>query len=58
MTGKDDKIYLLHILEAIEQIEEYIADCDLAHFLVTLHFLNKLEVTRFHQIADAKSTGS
>jgi uncharacterized protein with HEPN domain len=35
MTGKDDKVYLLHILEAIEQIEEYIADCDSARFLVT-----------------------
>ncbi|MCK5913570.1 MAG: DUF86 domain-containing protein [Desulfuromusa sp.] len=35
MTGKDDKVYLLHILEAIEQIEEYTADCDLARFLAT-----------------------
>ena len=35
MTGKNDRLYLQHILEAIEQIEEYIADCEPAHFLVT-----------------------
>lgn len=35
MSGKDDRFYLQHILEAIEQIEEYIIDCDSAHFLAT-----------------------
>lgn len=35
MTGKSDNLYLLHILEAIEQIEEYLADCDLTSFLET-----------------------
>ena len=35
MTGKSDDLYLLHILEAVEQIEEYLADCDLTSFLGT-----------------------
>jgi uncharacterized protein with HEPN domain len=35
MTGKSDNLYLQHILEAIEQIEEYLADCDLTSFLTT-----------------------
>jgi len=28
MTGRDDAVYLRHILEAIEQIEEYVTDFD------------------------------
>jgi len=35
MSGKDDRLYLQHILEAIEQIEEYISDCDSGRFLAT-----------------------
>lgn len=35
MTGKNDWLYLQHILEAIEQIEEYLTACDLPCFLAT-----------------------
>ena len=35
MTGKKDNLYLRHILEAIQQIEEYLADYDLSSFLAT-----------------------
>jgi len=35
MSNRDDRFYLLHILDAIEQIEEYVADCDEARFLST-----------------------
>jgi uncharacterized protein with HEPN domain len=35
MSGKNDTVYLRHMLEAIEQIEEYLAGCDLASFLTT-----------------------
>ncbi|HKL25522.1 MAG TPA: DUF86 domain-containing protein [Desulfuromonadales bacterium] len=35
MTSRNDNLYLKHILEAIEQIEEYLADCDLTSFLAT-----------------------
>ena len=35
MTQKDDRLYLRHILEAIGQIEEYLADCDETRFLAT-----------------------
>ncbi len=35
MTGKNDIVYLRHMLEAIEQIEEYLAGYDLASFLAT-----------------------
>jgi len=32
MTSRNDNLYLQHILEAIEQIEEYLADCDVTCF--------------------------
>lgn len=35
MTSRNDNLYLQHILEAIEQIEEYLADCDVTSFLAT-----------------------
>ncbi len=35
MSGKNDTVYLRHMLEAIEQIEEYLAGCNLASFLAT-----------------------
>lgn len=35
MTHKDDGLYLRHILDAIEQIEEYVADCDEQRFHAT-----------------------
>ncbi len=33
MSGKDDSIYLRHILDAINQIEEYLANCSAEQFL-------------------------
>ena len=35
MSGKDDSIYLLHILDAINQIEEYLTNCSAEQFLQT-----------------------
>ena len=35
MNHKDDRLYLRHILEAIGQIEEYVAGCDETRFLST-----------------------
>jgi uncharacterized protein with HEPN domain len=35
MSARDDAVYLRHILEAIEQIEEYVADCDEERFYRT-----------------------
>lgn len=35
MTRKDDQVYLRHILEAVDQIAEYLSDCNHSSFMAS-----------------------
>lgn len=52
MTIRDDRVYLLHILDAIGQIEEYLTDYDYAKFC-TSRLVQDAVIRQFEIIGEA-----